>query len=343
MKKIGFYSAFSCLNQNRLFEDPSVSVYGDIVYPTHHLAQEGKKRGYVFSTIDTEPLDSFDAVFFLDFPRKRNRYYRTLVKSGFRNMYLVLVESEIIRPDNMDLRNHRHFRRILTWKDTLVDDERYIKIYLPNRIPKNPEFDAGKKDRFCTMIAGNKYTNHPRELYTERIRAIRWFEKNHLEDFDLYGVDWDRYCFRGPKPVRALNRIRILRKMLAPNYPSYRGVVKDKREVLDRYRFSICYENARNIPGYISEKIFDCFFSGCVPVYLGANNVKEYIPGNAFIDMRDYESYGEVYSYIKNMPEKEYAAYLEGIRQFLKSDAAYLFSGECYADTILNTLKEDLG
>jgi len=342
MKKIGLYSAFKCLNNNKLLEDPSTSVYGDIVYPTHLLGKEGKKRGYTFSTIDTEPLDSYDAIFFLDFPKKRNRYYRELIKSGYKNIYLVTVESEIIRPDNMNKRHHRHFRRVFTWKDTLVDGKKYIRLMLPNRIPKDPKFDAQKKDRFCTMIAGNKYTNHPQELYTERIRAIRWFEKNHPEDFDLYGIDWNLYCFRGPKPVRLLNRIRPLRKIFVPKYPSYRGTVKSKKEILDRYKFSICYENARDISGYITEKIFDCFFSGCVPVYRGADNVKDYIPENTFIDIREYRSYEEVYDYMKNMPEKEYAGYLDAIRQFLKSDAAYPFSGECFAETILNLLNEDL-
>ena len=48
--------------------------------------------------------------------------------------------------------------------------------------------------------------------------------------------------------------------------------------------FAICYENARDIPGYITEKIFDCFFAGCVPIYWGgAPNVTDHIPANTFI------------------------------------------------------------
>jgi hypothetical protein len=42
--------------------------------------------------------------------------------------------------------------------------------------------------------------------------------------------------------------------------------VDSKKNTLEKYKFSICYENARDIPGYITEKIFDCFFAGCVPI-----------------------------------------------------------------------------
>jgi hypothetical protein len=38
-----------------------------------------------------------------------------------------------------------------------------------------------------------KKINHPLELYSKRVEAIKWFEKNHPEDFDFYGIGWDRY------------------------------------------------------------------------------------------------------------------------------------------------------
>jgi len=47
-------------------------------------------------------------------------------------------------------------------------------------------------------------------LYNEREKAIRRFEKNHLNDFELYGVSWDKYRFTGPKLIRAMNRIPML-------------------------------------------------------------------------------------------------------------------------------------
>ncbi|MBA7551029.1 hypothetical protein ES705_43562 [subsurface metagenome] len=108
------------------------------------------------------------------------------------------------------------------------------------------------------MIAGHKFNSHPLELYSERVKAIRWFEENHPEDFDLYGIGWDKYCFKGM--LSRLNRFNTLRKLFKLKYPSYKGPIKSKREIYKKYKFAICYENARDISGYMTEKIFDCFF-----------------------------------------------------------------------------------
>lgn len=76
--------------------------------------------------------------------------------------------------------------------------------------------------------------------------------------------------------------------------------------MIQNYKFAICYENIKNQNGYITEKIFDCFFAGCVPIYWGAKNVTKHIPKECFIDMRDFSSFEEVYVLIKNMPEVTY-------------------------------------
>ena len=228
------------------------------------------------------------------------------------------------------------FKKIFTWNDGFVDNKKYFKINFSHKIPDKVEFNIKNKNKFCTMIVANKFKSHPLELYTERVKAIRWFEQNHLEDFDLYGIGWDRYYFKGM--LSGLNRFDALRKLLKPKYPSYRGTVKLKRDVLQKYKFAICYENARDIPGYITEKIFDCFFAGCVPVYWGAPNVTDHIPEDTFIDRRDFKSYEELYIYLKNMSDKEYLDYLNAIRNFIKSDKIYPFSAECFAETIVNEI-----
>jgi hypothetical protein len=179
-------------------------------------------------------------------------------------------------------------------------------------------------------VAGNKMVKHPLELYSERINAIRWFERYHPEDFDLYGMGWDKYVFRG-RIIHRLNNVKLLTRLLAPKYPSYKGTIATKSETLKGYKFAICYENAKEIPGYITEKIFDCFFAGCVPVYWGAPNVTDFIPADTFIDKRNFKGYEELYKYLKTMPAAEYERYLAAIEQFIKSDAMYLFSAEYFA------------
>ena len=127
-------------------------------------------------------------------------------------------------------------------------------------------------------------------------------------------------------------------RLLFPQYPSYRGKITSKREILKRYKFSICYENARDIPGYITEKLFDCFFAGCVPVYLGAPNVTDYIPEDCFIDKRKFSDYSGLFDYLNQMPEDDYLEYVHAIEEFMKSEKIVPFGAEYFADTVLGEL-----
>jgi len=119
--------------------------------------------------------------------------------------------------------------------------------------------------------------------------------------------------------------------------------VAQKRDVLTRTRFAICYENVRDLPGYITEKIFDCFFSGCVPVYWGAGNITDHIPADCFVDRRQFRDTEEVYNFLKAMTEQEFIGYQQRIAAFLQSDAAYPFGSEFFAETIVTTIVQDLG
>jgi hypothetical protein len=338
--KIGFFNYYEIYNNNRMFKDVSSPIGDDLMYPFVYLSKFAKTKNIRVSTIDTEPLESYDAIVFMEFPTLKNKYFRQLISNKFENLYLLIFETKVIRSDNWNIENHKYFKKIFTWNDDFVDNKKYFKYCWPNKIPMDLDFDLNKKNKLCTMIAGHKFVPHPLELYTERVKAIRWFERNHPEDFDLYGIGWNKHYFKCR--LSLLNSFEVLTKLLKPKYPSYKGAVKSKREVLQKYKFAICYENARDIPGYITEKIFDCFFAGCVPVYWGAPNVTEHIPADTFIDRRKISTYEELYSYLKNMPDKEYLEYLDAIKDFIKSDKIYPFSAECFADTLTIEITRDL-
>jgi alpha(1,3/1,4) fucosyltransferase len=48
----------------------------------------------------------------------------------------------------------------------------------------------------------------------------------------------------------------------------------NKREFLQSYRFNLCPENS-NYKGYVTEKIFDAIYAGCIPIYWGSDNNPE--------------------------------------------------------------------
>ena len=53
--------------------------------------------------------------------------------------------------------------------------------------------------------------------------------------------------------------------------------------------------------GYISEKIYDSFISGTIPIYYGDYTVDEYINPKAFILIKDEKNIKEKIDYIKEI------------------------------------------
>ena len=316
---------------NNKFCDPS----GEIIIANHTslygnylLKKKLKENDIDLSTQDINFPPESQIIIYSDVPGR----LKILKEKDIYKSYLIIWECEVIRPINWNLKTHKYFKKIFTWNDNFIDNKKYFKINGPNKIPDKVEFDLKNKKKLCAVIAGHKFKKHPLELYTERLKAIRWFEQNHPENFDLYGIGWDKYYFKGI--LSRLNRFDVLRKIIKPIYPSYKGPIKSKKEIYKKYKFAICYENARDIPGYITEKIFDCFFAGCVPVYWGAPNITDHIPVNTFIDRRKFGTYEELYNYLKNISDKEYISYLDAIKDFIKSDKIFPFSAECFAETL---------
>lgn len=335
MTKLGFYNYYDYLNNNRMFNPEIQAPIGDdLLYPTHYLAKVAREKGILVSTIDTEPLDSYDAIVFFDYPGEDNKYFAKLIEMKFENLYLFLLENESIKPDNWKNENYRYFKKVFSWRDDIIDNKKIYKFFLPNKIPDNISFDIAQKTKFCCMIAGNKKNDHPLELYSERIRAIQWFEKNRPSYFDLYGKDWNPSV--PTYLIHFESIIQLVNKNLFPRYTSYLGEVTKKRPILQQYKFSICYENVRDVPGYITEKIFDCFFAGSIPIYLGASNVTDYIPENTFIDKRKFSDYSELFDYLKQLSDDEYLKYLHAIENYIKSDKIFPFSAEFFSQIVFS-------
>jgi hypothetical protein len=157
--------------------------------------------------------------------------------------------------------------------------------------------------KLCTLMASDRTIDKEHELYSQRKEAIAYFEKVKELGFEFYGHSWDPTL-----------------------YSSYRGYVADKQEVMKNYKFCICYENTEGVQGYITEKIFDCFAAGVVPIYWGASNIETHIPKECWIDRREFSSLEELHKRMLAMSAEEHQGYLEQIQKFLQSPAAQAFT-----------------
>lgn len=224
------------------------------------------------------------------------------------SLTLVIWEPPTVQPEGYEL--HKHFSKVFTWDDDLVDGKHFFKFHYPVLKPRISDVVPFEKKKFCTLIASRLSSKHPKELYSEREKTIRFFEDKPGE-FDLYGRNWEKRKFK-----------------------NYKGPIDDKISVLKGYQYCICYENTRDVKGYITEKIFDCFEAGVVPVYWGAGNVDKYIPPACFIDRRLFKTEDALYKFLKNISPKQYAAYLEAAESFLKSAQAQVFSENYLIETM---------
>ncbi len=234
--------------------------------------------------------------------RKENQ--NALQKYRDTKPILILFEPPSVVPHNYEVALHEPFYKIYTWRDDLVDSKKYMKFFYHCMQPMIEPVDFACK-KLCVLVNANKVSAHPSELYAERKKVIHFYQKYHPAVFDLYGYGWER--------EREISFV-------------YRGSGGRVLDLLSRYKFCICYENIADQPGYITEKIFNAFAAGCVPVYWGAPNVTDYIPKDCFIDRRAFADDQAVYNFIAAMPRSVYEEYLTRISAFLASDQAQVFA-----------------
>jgi hypothetical protein len=233
----------------------------------------------------------------------------------------------------------------------VIQAKHFIEFCHPNPVPtqcdgsfKSAPF-SDREDFIC-LIASNRHANvhDERELYSERVKAIRWFEKYAPGKMRLYGNGWKVPQKRFGRLGKIRYRLEKIYRWLTlrPAFPSYQGPVISKYPVLANTKFSICYENARDIPGYLTEKIFDCLFAGCVPIYWGEQNIERLIPRECFIDFRQFNDYSALYQFLIEITPESFAAYQNAAVNFLKSTQFMPYRSESFALAVVDHIQEDL-
>ncbi|MCX5921942.1 MAG: glycosyltransferase family 10 [Candidatus Dependentiae bacterium] len=244
-----------------------------------------------------------------DIPNNLDKLLKTYGKD---KLAVFLWEPPSVKPQNFDRSRHKNIKLVFTWADDLIDNKKYFKFFYPQPHAVNVKKIAYEDKKFCCTMVGCKKSNHPEELYSERLKTILFFENKSPHLFDLYGPGW-----KGSK------------------FSCYKGVAEEKFQTLARYKFCICYENIKNITGYVSEKIHHCLLTGCVPVYWGASNITDYIPAECFIDRRKFASNQELFEFLTTITPQRYQEYLDAAQKYLESPQQMLFSNLYFADCLL--------
>jgi hypothetical protein len=194
-----------------------------------------------------------------------------------------------------------------------VDQSRLRKFYCLQPVAQVSEPQWSRQDRLnrVVVINGNhKPQSFNKELYSKRIEAMVALAR--FDAVDLYGRGWTKWFSRRSLWLPYwLN----LRKLLG----IYHGECDYKIDVLSQYRFCLCFENMA-MAGYVTEKIFDCFYAGTIPLYLGAPDIDCFIPAQAYIDVRQFSSWSALWQAISSMTPQETERIRQAGRDFLASD-----------------------
>ena len=250
--------------------------------------------------------------------------------------FCILTETGYIHPNNSNINLIKKYNHTFSWNSDLVDLGLATKIKLPHPLDKSVVDGFEKRNKLVVLFGSNRSLRgwHPNiNLYSERVKTIRWFERNAPNDFALYGRKWNMSA-RLPTRFGAL--VHSIEKKFTFNYcpfPSWKGEVLNKQDVLMNSRFSIVYENIRGLNGYITEKIFDAFTAGNIPIYWGAEDIINYIPKKCFIDRRSFKNHEDLYLFLKNMPEDKYLDYQKNIKNFIENESEQ-FSCKKFAEII---------
>lgn len=325
--------------KDRLFDETFCKIGEHLLLPYIMLKKTLEKSGHVCHTADFYRLKNIDIILFMDIPSDSlltvngmKSFVKYILKAKWKSDYLLkaiitlkknqrilqINEPPTVAPISYQRRLHRYFKYVITWNDDLIDEVKYIKFFIPQYCQIKHYENAFLQKKLVTMIAGNKKSVHKKELYSARRQVIDFFEEVS-DDFDLYGFGWEN-----------------------EHINNYKGTVEKKIETLSKYRFCICFENIYGINGYITEKLFDCFFAQCIPVYWGAENVLNYIPAEAFIDMRQFKSVKEMYYFIRSIDESTYISYIKHAQDYINSDQFLkTFSANSYVEKMSKLITEN--
>ncbi len=277
-----------------------------------------KERNISINTYDVVTKKAPFKYVYFDIPYPWNFGAWKIIISNKKKNILLCNESSLIIPFNYWKIFHFFFAKIYTWYNPLVDNKKYFKIKLPKSstgIKTRPK--KFKEKNFLVVINKNTLPFYPfkllnffgRELYSERIMAIEFFERTIPDKFCLYGRGWNK------SKKYNLNELVFGPKI----YSTYRGEIGNKIKLLSNFKYCICFENLTDVNGYVTEKIFDCLKAKCVPIYWGASDITKYIPKNCFIDFRDFGDYKKLLKYLTYLDENAYNNYIENIQKLLSN------------------------
>ena len=152
----------------------------------------------------------------------------------------------------------------------------------PRPLPSNPTYSVG-----LDAIQNN------RERFLKDRKFCAFINNNPIEDrIKLFHGLSDIACLTscdGSRLPDFKEQVDSFGSLFNNTGSALRGSQYDKVKLLERYKFTIAFENSYH-PGYNTEKIIEPLESGCIPLYNGGERVRDYFNPKSFLYYKDYTS-----------------------------------------------------
>ena len=251
---------------------------------------------------------------------------------------MIVREPPVILPKNHDINTLNHFDKAFTWNDDLVNGKNIIKFQNGSYDFEKIKLKNKKNQKGYCLVCSNKQSNKKNENYTLRYNIIDFFENKKLL-FHLYGYGFETRSYKSRYVEFLFNRLHFPRPK--NNFKNYKGTIENKREIASRYKFQFAIENSRNIKGYISEKIFDSFFSNNIPLYSGASNISSYIPKETFININQFNNIESLIAYTENLSDSDITKIKKAQIDFFNSESIKNFDTFFNSERITKHIMQD--
>ena len=133
--------------------------------------------------------------------------------------------------------------------------------------------------------------------------------------------------------LKSIINIQSIRYWFKKN-KNWLGAPGDKRKALENYRISLVIENSTE---FLTEKLFDSFFAGCIPVYVGPNIKQFGIPSSLVVTAST--NIPSIREAIRRAQSMDYSAWYEELEIWLSKDQTKLdWSTESFFRQLTNLI-----
>ena len=343
---VGFHSANSYFSSGACFDAPLRGFGDGLDASIKTTASRMTECGFAYAPSSLEPIENFDAMVFLEMPAANDEVWLETRRLNIPAI-LVVAENLLIERKNAQYERYKEFKLVFTYEDKAIEKYGCRRLDYAFRFDDRPrDFIPFGQRKFANMITSRVKKLRPGLVSYQRLWTIAYYENNHSNEFDLFGIGWEKgrlCCPSRDWQCRMLSRLGLYRMLPNRRVKTWRGRLDGKRDTIAKYRFSYCYENTTLIPGYITEKLFDVLMAETVPVYLGAPETAGRLPKGLYVDRASFRDDADLYRYLRDMSETEWMGYIENGRNFVHDrELRRPFTDEHYSEVLVNGILEVL-